>query len=377
MAVNVNTNVSAMTAQRYLNSANSAQATSMERLSSGFKINSAKDDAAGLQISNRLNAQSRGLDVAVRNANDGISIAQTAEGAMNETSNILQRMRDLSLQSANGSNSKAERSAIQEEVTALNKELNRIAETTSFGGNKLLNGSFGSKSFQIGADSGEAVKLSISNMRSDSKEMGGVSYKADNAKGKDWKVDGDSNELNISFTDKDGNDQEINLKAKAGDDIEELATYINGQQDSLKASVTEDGKLQIFAADNKVKGDVSFGGSLASDLDMGDGKATTVSSMNVSTVGGAQEAVAVIDAALQRVDSHRAELGAFQNRFGHAINNLDNVNENVNASKSRIKDTDFAKETTSMTKSQILQQASTSILAQAKQAPSAALSLLG
>ncbi|TOR31676.1 flagellin, partial [Vibrio parahaemolyticus] len=110
----------------------------MERLSSGFKINSAKDDAAGLQISNRLNVQSRGLDVAVRNANDGISIAQTAEGAMNETTNILQRMRDLSLQSANGSNSKAERVAIQEEVTALNDELNRIAETTSFGGNKLL-----------------------------------------------------------------------------------------------------------------------------------------------------------------------------------------------------------------------------------------------
>ncbi|WP_038886567.1 flagellin N-terminal helical domain-containing protein, partial [Vibrio rotiferianus] len=172
MAVNVNTNVSAMTAQRYLNNANSAQQTSMERLSSGFKINSAKDDAAGLQISNRLNVQSRGLDVAVRNANDGISIAQTAEGAMNETTNILQRMRDLSLQSANGSNSKAERVAIQEEVTALNDELNRIAETTSFGGNKLLNGTHGSKSFQIGADNGEAVMLELKDMRSDNKMMG-------------------------------------------------------------------------------------------------------------------------------------------------------------------------------------------------------------
>lgn len=143
MAINVNTNVSAMTAQRYLNQAAEGQQKSMERLSSGYKINSAKDDAAGLQISNRLNAQSRGLDMAVKNANDGISIAQVAEGAMNESTNILQRMRDLSLQSANGSNSKSERVAIQEEVTALNDELNRIAETTSFGGNKLLNGTYG------------------------------------------------------------------------------------------------------------------------------------------------------------------------------------------------------------------------------------------
>jgi len=167
MAINVSTNVSAMTAQRYLNNAADGTQKSMERLSSGYKINSARDDAAGLQISNRLTSQSRGLDMAVRNANDGISIAQTAEGAMNETTNILQRMRDLSLQSANGSNSSSERQAIQEEVSALNDELNRIAETTSFGGNKLLKGSFGNKSFQIGADSGEAVMLSMSDMRSD------------------------------------------------------------------------------------------------------------------------------------------------------------------------------------------------------------------
>ncbi|MCL4111068.1 UNVERIFIED_CONTAM: hypothetical protein GTU68_033375 [Idotea baltica] len=279
LLVNVNTNVSAMTAQRYLNNANSAQQTSMERLASGSKINSAKDDAAGLQISNRLNVQSRGLDVAVRNANDGISIAQTAEGAMNETTNILQRMRDLSLQSSNGSNSKSERVAIQEEVTALNDELNRIAETTSFGGNKLLNGTHGTKSFQIGADNGEAVMLQLKDMRSDNAQMGG--------------------------------------------------------------------------------------------------KDVTVDTIDVTSVGGAQESVAVIDAALKYVDSHRAELGAFQNRFDHAISNLDNINENVNASKSRIKDTDFAKETTQMTKSQILSQASSSILAQAKQAPNSALSLLG
>jgi flagellin len=377
MAVNVNTNVSAMTAQRYLNSANNAQQTSMERLSSGSKINSAKDDAAGLQISNRLNVQSRGLDVAVRNANDGISIAQTAEGAMNETTNILQRMRDLSLQSANGSNSKSERVAIQEEVTALNDELNRIAETTSFGGNKLLNGTFTTKSMQIGADNGEAVMLTLNDMRSDNVGMGGTSYQAENGKDKNWSVQAGSNDLTITLTPKDGEEQTINISAKEGDDIEELATYINGQTDMVKASVDEDGKLQVFAGTNKVEGEVSFGGGLAGELGMQDGQAVTVDTIDVTSVGGAQESVAIIDAALNYVDSHRAELGAFQNRFNHAINNLDNINENVNASKSRIKDTDFAKETTAMTKSQILSQASSSILAQAKQAPNSALSLLG
>ncbi|MCJ2377770.1 flagellin [Vibrio sp. ZSDZ34] len=377
MAVNVNTNVSAMTAQRYLNSASQAQATSMERLASGSKINSAKDDAAGLQISNRLNVQSRGLDVAVRNANDGISIAQTAEGAMNETTNILQRMRDLSLQSSNGSNSKSDRVAIQEEVTALNNELNRIAETTSFGGNRLLNGTFGSQSFQIGADNGEAVMLGLRDMRSDNVQMGGMSYQAENAKDKDWAVSADSNQLAISLTDKFGEAQELTINAKEGDDIEQLATYINGQTDLVRASVNEDGQLQVFAGNNNVDGEVSFSGSLAGELGMQAGKEVTVNKLDVTSVGGAQESVAVLDSALKYVDSHRAELGAFQNRFSHAISNLDNINENVNASKSRIADTDFAKETTAMTKNQILSQASSSILAQAKQAPNAALSLLG
>lgn len=376
MAINVNTNVSAMTAQRYLNQAAEGQQKSMERLSSGYKINSAKDDAAGLQISNRLNAQSRGLDMAVKNANDGISIAQVAEGAMNESTNILQRMRDLSLQSANGSNSKSERVAIQEEVTALNDELNRIAETTSFGGNKLLNGTYGTQSFQIGADSGEAVLLSMSNLRSDTSAMGGKSYAAEDGKDASWTV-GDKTELKMTYTNKQGEEQELSIQAKQGDDIEQLATYINGQSEDVKASVGEDGKLQVFASSQKVTGDVEFSGNLAGEIGFGDAKDVTVKDIDVTSVAGSQEAVAIIDGALKSVDSQRASLGAFQNRFNHAISNLDNINENVNASNSRIKDTDYAKETTAMTKSQILQQASTSILAQAKQSPSAALSLLG
>ncbi|MEZ8208330.1 flagellin [Vibrio bivalvicida] len=377
MAINVNTNVSAMTAQRYLNGATDGMQKSMERLSSGYKINSARDDAAGLQISNRLNAQSRGLDMAVKNANDGISIAQTAEGAMNETTNILQRMRDLSLQSSNGSNSRSERVAIQEEVTALNDELNRIAETTSFGGNKLLNGMFGTQSFQIGASSGEAVQLSMGSMRSDTVGMGGKAYIAQNGKAPDWAVSAGATDLTLDYTDVHGEAKTLSINAKAGDDIEQLATYINGQSEDVKASVGEEGKLQLFAASNKVATDVTIGGGLGGEIGFGAGQDRTVADVDVSTVAGSQLAVSVIDGALKTVDSQRAELGAFQNRFGHAISNLDNINENVNASRSRIVDTDYAKETTQMTKSQILQQASTSVLAQAKQSPSAALSLLG
>lgn len=256
----------------------------MERLSSGSKINSAKDDAAGLQISNRLNVQSRGLDVAVRNANDGISIAQTAEGAMNETTNILQRMRDLSLQSSNGSNSKSERVAIQEEVTALNDELNRIAETTSFGGNKLLNGTYGTASFQIGADNGEAVMLTLKDMRSDNGQMGGSSYQAANAKDKDWTVEAGKNQLDVKLTDNAGVEQTFSITAKEGDDVEELATYINGQTDMVKASVTEEGKLQVFAGNNKVAGDVEFSGSLTSDLGLAKSGNVTVDSIDVTSV---------------------------------------------------------------------------------------------
>ncbi len=377
MAITVNTNVPAMTAQRYLNSSTDSLNASMERLSSGYRINSAKDDAAGLQISNRLISQSRGLDVAVRNANDGISMAQTAEGAMEESTNILQRMRDLSLQSANGANGTEERKAIQEEVVALQDELNRIAETTSFGGAKLLNGTYGTKSFQVGADAGEAVMMEFKNIRADEAMMGGGTFTSTaGVSMADWTATGGAS-LNMTIVDADGVSSTINVSAKAGDDVEEVATYINGQADSkVSASVTENGELQIVAASGS---DVTFAGALATSLGMAGATkvAETVKDVDVSSVGGAQKAVGLVDNAMQYIDSHRAELGAKQNRLSHTIANLDNVNENVSASNSRIRDVDFAKETTQFTKSQILQQSGTSILAQAKQAPSAALSLLG
>ncbi|MBB1312880.1 flagellin [Aliivibrio sp. SR45-2] len=376
MSISVNTNISAMTAQRYMNNATAAQADSMEKLSSGLKINSAADDASGLQISNRMTAQTRGLNVAVRNANDGMSIAQTAEGAMKETTNVLQRLRDLSLQSSNGSNTDADRDAMQEEASSLTDELNRIAETTSFAGTRLINGEFGTKSFQIGADSGEAVAMTLNSMRADEATMGGKSYFAEEGRDINWTVGKENTQFNVQYNDKNGNEQKINIAAKSGDDIEELATYINGQTNELSASVTEKGILQVFMSGETISSPLTFSGSLANELKMGGESDDTVASMNLTTVGGAQRSIDVIDAALQYVDGNRASLGAFQNRFESAVNNLTNINENISDSNSQIKDVDFAKETTNLTKNQILTQSSSSILAQAKQAPTAALGLL-
>ena len=180
-----------------------------------------------------------------------------------------------------------------------------------------------------------------------------------------------------SYTSVHGEEVELTINAKVGDDIEELATYINGQTDDLVASVGEDGKFQIYASSQNVTGEVNLGGSLASELGLGDAKTITVNDLDVSTVAGSQQAISLLDGALKNIDSERAYLGALQNRMDHAISNLSNINEKVNASNSRIKDTDFAKETTSLTKNQVLQQSSQAILGQAKQAPQAALALLG
>ncbi len=379
MAVTVNTNVSAMTAERYLNKATRELNTAMERLSSGSRINSAKADAAGLQISNRLITQIQGLDVAMRNASDGISIAQTAEGAMQESTKILQRIRDLALQAANGSNGLSERVAIQDEVGQLEKELDRIAETTSFGGRRLLNGSFGQAAFQIGADAGEAVFMGLSNIRSDVPDMGGVSFIGGNSASASWKTDAVNNTLVLKFKTRAGASVSLVIDANADSDIEELATFINGQAgDYVSTSVNQSGQLQVFVSTFDMEGDLTFGGTLAASLGLtiGAGDQATPSDIDVTSVGGAQMAVGIVDAALSYVDRQRADLGAKQNRLQHTISNLSNVQENVAASNSRIRDTDYAKETTELTKEQILQQASTAILSQAQQLPQAALNLL-
>lgn len=377
MSISVNTNTSALTAQRNLGMATKNVEKSMERLSTGSKINSAKDDAAGLQLSNRLKTQERGLDVAIRNANDSISITQTAEGAMGETTNILQRMRDLSLQSSNGSNSRSERVAMQEEVTALQDEVNRIAETTSFGGKNLLNGSYGSSTFQVGANAGESINISIGNMRGDSEGMSALTIEGSESLSSNWKASA-SDSLKVSYDDENGDSQTFEIKANEGDNIQEVATSINGKTDMLSASVSEDGQLQIVADKELQSKSLSFSGGIASQtgISSAEQKIESVDDIDITTVGGAQKAASIIDQGLKYVDSNRASLGATQNRIDYTINNLSNVKENVAESNSRIKDTDYAKETTELMKNQILQQSSASILGQAKMSPTMAQSLL-
>lgn len=476
MAVTINTNVAAMNAQRNLGAANNNVSSSMERLSTGLRINSAKDDAAGLQISNRLSSQTNGLNVAMRNANDGISIAQTAEGAMQESTNILQRMRDLSLQAANGSNSDKDREALQKEVTALQTEMTRIAETTTFGGKNLLDGTYGTQQFQVGSNANETIALTLSDVSSNAignntisgsgTKFGNVA--AQTSDGEDYAVGLTAGSINLH-----GPSGDKSVAVTATDKVTDVATNINKANSGIDAKTTvsatlsslssaETGTLEIgndtFKLD-KYNGDVkklaedigkagynvdldekndtvkisaedvdgikvtdaldAGGVKLAGENGTAVGAATagheivvnaklelssnaafsvsngatgdasellgaTSSSLNsVADIDltknngqGAQDAIAVIDAAIAGIDSQRADLGAVQNRFSHTLNNLANINENVSASNSRIKDVDFAKETTNLTKNQILQQASTSILAQAKQNPQAALSLL-
>ena len=273
MALYVNTNTSSLNAQRQLFNSGNSLDTAFKRLSSGFRINSAADDAAGLQISNRLTSQINGLDQAARNANDGISLAQVAEGAMEEITNSLQRIRTLAIQSQNGINSSADRAALQKEVTQLKLEMSRIASTTQFGTQNLLAGGF-SAVFLVGANAGQNINVTLS---------------------------------------------------RAG----------------------------------------GYGTS-----------ALGLSTLSVSTVGNASAALALIDSAIGIIDGTRADLGAIQNRFQATIRNLTNISENVSGARSRIRDTDFAKETAELTRTQILQQTSTTVLAQANQRPQAALSLL-
>ncbi|WP_434772086.1 flagellin domain-containing protein [Pseudomonas entomophila] len=282
MALTVNTNTTSLGVQKNLNRAADALSTSMTRLSSGLKINSAKDDAAGLQIATRMTSQIRGQTMAIKNANDGISIAQTAEGAMQEQTNILQRMRELAVQSRNDTNSTKDREALNKEFAQMSDELTRIANSTQLNGKNLLDGSAGKMTFQVGSNSGA--------------------------------------------------DNQISISLDSGFDATTLKV------DSATIAIT------------------------------GSDSAEAEASMNA--------ALSAIDDALQTINTTRADLGASQNRLTSTVNNLQNINENAEAARGRVQDTDFAAETAQLTKQQTLQQASTSVLAQANQLPSSVLKLL-
>ncbi|ELA8136862.1 flagellin [Vibrio parahaemolyticus] len=372
--VSLNTNVAAMMTQRHLSQAAAQNVESQRNLSSGYRINSASDDAAGLQISNTLHVQTRGIDVALRNAHDAYSVAQTAEGALHESSDILQRLRSLGLQAANGSHEQDDRTSLQQEVIALQDELDRVAITTTFADKNLFNGSYGSQSFHIGANA-NSISLTLRNMRTHIPEMGGQHYLGDSLD-KDWRVTRDNQQFAFEYQDNEGQAQSKVLTLKVGDNLEEVATYINAQQSVVDASVTQDHQLQFFTSTLNAPEGITWKGNFADEMDIGSGELVTVDDLDMSTVGGAQLAIGVVDAAIKYVDSHRSEIGGFQNRVSGTIDNLNTINRSVSESKGRIRDTDFARELTVMVRSQVLQDATTALLAQAKQRPSSALGLL-
>ncbi|MFW1145641.1 flagellin [Vibrio parahaemolyticus] len=372
--VSLNTNVAAMMTQRHLSQAADQNVESQRNLSSGYRINSASDDAAGLQILNTLHVQTRGIDVALRNAHDAYSVAQTAEGALHESSDILQRLRSLGLQAANGSHEQDDRTSLQQEVIALQDELDRVAITTTFADKNLFNGSYGSQSFHIGANA-NSISLTLRNMRTHIPEMGGQHYLGDSLD-KDWRVTRDDQQFAFEYQDNEGQTQSEALTLKVGDNLEEVATYINAQQSVVDASVTQDHQLQFFTSTLNAPEGITWKGNFADEMDIGSGELVTVDDLDMSTVGGAQLAIGVVDAAIKYVDSHRSEIGGFQNRVSGTIDNLNTINRSVSESKGRIRDTDFARESTVMVRSQVLQDATTALLAQAKQRPSSALGLL-
>ncbi|MGL4460356.1 MAG: flagellin hook IN motif-containing protein, partial [Plesiomonas shigelloides] len=305
MAITVNTNVTALNAQRNLNKTNNALNVSIQRLSTGSRINSAKDDAAGLQISNRLTSQINGLDVAAKNANDGISIAQTAEGAMQESTNIMQTMREKALQSANGTNSADDRAAIQKEVSALSTELDRIANTTSFGGQKLLDGSFGSRALQVGSEAGETINLTLNSTKASdlkttigSKAMSGGDVVAINASGVAtgvFTIKG-ANGVTTSFS-------SAELQSMVGEDkkldLGKLTEEINKKSGDtgISASMTKDGKMELISSESFAtkKGTAASAACAMSAISMAD--------IDMSTQSGSNKALLVIDASLKQIDS--------------------------------------------------------------------------
>ncbi|HKJ75732.1 MAG TPA: flagellin [Gammaproteobacteria bacterium] len=448
----INTNMMSLNSQRQLDSSQGALKTSLQRLSSGLRINSAKDDAAGLAISERFTSQIRGLDQAVRNANDGISLAQTAEGALAEYGNMLQRVRELGVQSANDTNSASDREALNNEVSQLLNEMGRIASSTEFNGQKILDGSLDSLSFQVGANRGQTITVTGNDART--AELGaavneGVAVNGDDLAGlagtasiKGEVIDlsnastmsevisainGASGDTGVTASQATSvttgelaytsgangeltlNGTKINLDnvsapdaiaainaetsstgvtAEAGatantivlssssDITAEAATVdllgFGTDEDTFHAGIELSGDLgDTFTVGGNDQGALGFTGITA-----GDTTDYKLSEVSVDTADNANDAMRTIDFALSQVNGFRSQLGAVQNRFESTISNLSTTSENLQAARSRIRDADFAAETAELTRTQILQQAGTSMLAQANQIPQNVLSLL-
>ncbi len=336
-------NITAMNSNRMLGLTTSAQAKSTEKLSSGYKINRAADDAAGLSISEKMRRQIRGLTQASANAQDGISCVQTAEGALNEVQDMLQRMNELAVKGENGTLTSTDRSYIQAEVQQLMSEIDRVQSTTTFNEQKLLDGSFSNKGLQVGAESGQHIGVTIKNMNTNELVANAL---AKNIQFGTANIEGDSTDTLSDLDYADGSDNTLNSAMLA-----KFYTY-------------DDSKV----VDSDVKADAAAN------------KKAAVTGVDLDAAPTAADFAALnafAKSAIQDVSKQRSDLGAIQNRLEHTISNLDNIVENTTAAEAEIRDTDIATEMVRYANNNILQQAGTSMLSQANQSNQLALSLLG
>ena len=381
MALSINTNVASLNAQRNVAKSQEGLATSLQRLSTGLRINSAKDDSAGLAISERFSSQIRGLNQAARNANDGISLVQTAEGALTEVGSNLQRIRELAVQASNGTNTQADRDALNSEVTQLKSEIQRVSEQTNFNGTKLLDGSFSGVAFQVGANAGETITIaSIANTQVAS--LGGTinrySASVSASAMTSFATAIPAGGLTINGTDVGAIAAGANSQERAGQITEAInrvssTTGVGASYDATSGQVTLTSAAAVTVGG--ASGTVAIAGFAAGSVGTST-PAVGVNSVNVSSFTGAQDAIAMMDAALKSVNTARGNLGAIQNRFSSTIANLQTTSENMSASRGRIVDADFAAESANLSKGQILQQAGTAMLSQANSLPQGVLGLL-
>ena len=389
----INHNMNALNAHRNMGVNNTAAGKSMEKLSSGLRINRAGDDAAGLAISEKMRGQIRGLTQASRNSADGISMIQTAEGALNETTNILQRMRELAVQASNDTNTTSDREEIQKEINALTEEVDRIANNTEFNTQKLLNGSKSGEKGDLVREEVEEkkgkFKISLDKVVADKDKLvidgKVVKFEAadvvdnDKIQEKLEKVLGEK--YTIEVTDK----KNITLTQKVGKDKDEFKAFLNGNDLADKATVEEDGitaRAEEFS-EGKVSVQVGANAEQSMSIEIGDMRAQALKITNdkgkglsVKDAQSANEAITAFDAALNAVSSQRANLGAVQNRLEYTISNLDNTAENLTSAESTLRDVDMAKEMMEYSKNNILNQAAQAMISQANQQPQNVLQLL-
>ena len=396
----INTNTISLNAQRNLAANSASLATTIQRLSSGLRINSARDDAAGLAISERFTTQIRGLNQASRNANDGISLAQVAEGALSEVGNNLQRIRELAVQSANATNSASDRLALNSEVSQLVAEVDRVAKQAEFNGTKLLDGSFTAQLFQVGANAGQAIAITeTADARSES--LGGAVF--DNFAGASvatGTATAGGSITGISVIDSMGNTVAIDdvafeigdtgaqitgrIAAAINAQIGETGLYaaVSGTSitfSSVRQSINTTGAFAGYSVGYGTASSgagITLGSAPPANTAAPAGNPVFLDALDITSFVGAGRALSIVDLSLTTVNGGRADLGAVQNRFQSVVANLNTSSENLTASRSRIRDADYAKETAELTRTQILQQAGTAMLAQANQIPQNVLSLL-